>query len=149
MCAIEQLNNFKKADRQQCYSSMERVPSVTVASLKIKQKTQAPISQCQILSKSRKLIKGHLEWAPCSLLTTHHYFVYDLVYMNMTNAFFLSQGSVFKYKGETKKPPLCFSFTEMMQRPSKIDEILYGHYGKFSVTFTCFHQLTIYALWCC
>jgi hypothetical protein len=39
LCAIEQLNNFKKADRQQCYSSMERVPYVTVASLKIKQKT--------------------------------------------------------------------------------------------------------------
>lgn len=44
MCAIEQLHNFKKGDRQQCYSSMERVPSVTVASLKIKPKTQAPIS---------------------------------------------------------------------------------------------------------
>jgi len=39
MCAIEQLNNFKKGDRQQCYSSMERVPYVTVASLKIKPKT--------------------------------------------------------------------------------------------------------------
>jgi hypothetical protein len=39
MCAIEQLNNFKKGDRQQCYSSMERVPFVTVTSLKIKPKT--------------------------------------------------------------------------------------------------------------
>ncbi len=40
MCAIEQLNNFKKGDRQHCYnSSMERVPYVNVASLKIKPKT--------------------------------------------------------------------------------------------------------------